>query len=107
MVQFIRDHHHVIHSPITRDTIRIPDPDKKGKWIRKNKLLLQCSVRELFNDLYSKQYGLGDEVLLDDDNNKIISETLLRALLPPELRFMLDRYKAQCFCEYCVLADSY
>ena len=107
MVQFIRDHHHVIHSPIARDTIRIPDLNKQGKWIRKNKLLLQCSVRELFNDLYSKQYGLGDEVLLDDDNNKIISETLLRALLPPELRFMLDRYKAQCFCEYCVLADSY
>ena len=43
-------------------------------------------MRELLNDLYSKQYGLGDDLLLDEDNNKIISETLLRALLPPELR---------------------
>ena len=47
------------------------------------------------------------KILLDDDNNKIISETLLHALLPPKLRFMSDRYKSQCCCEYCVLADYY
>ena len=35
VIQFIRDHHHVINSPIARDTNRIPDPNKKGKWIRK------------------------------------------------------------------------
>ena len=105
VVKFIRDHQHVINSPIARDTIRVPDPDNPGQWIRKNKLLLQCTVRELMDDLYSNNDLRGD--ITDNEGNKLVSETLLRALLPPELRFMSNCYKQMCCCEDCVLMEYY
>ena len=87
VVKFIRDHQYVINSPIARDTIRVPDPDNPGQWIRKNKLLLQCTVRELMDDLYSNN-DLRDDIT-DGECNKLVSETLLRALIPPEFSFQL------------------
>ena len=81
---WIRAHHHVIHSPITKDTVCARNPDDSTKWIPKSKLLLQCSLVELWNDLYSSQYGLG-KIVCDDDGTKLVSVNMLKSLLPPEL----------------------
>ena len=99
---FVRGHHHVIHSPISRDTLLVPNPDKDGdKFIRKSKLLLQCSIRELHSDMYKPpSVGLGD-LVRDSDGNRLVSDTVFRSLLPPELRIMTGQYKLMCCCAIC------
>ena len=100
IVKWIRNHHHVIHSPIAKDTVEVFDPITKTR-VRKSKLLLQCSVRELLSDLYKPVgVGLGDYVR-DENGNPIISDTVFRALLPPELKMMTNKYKQMCMCEIC------
>ena len=42
---WVRYHHYVIHSLIAKDTPKVTDQLIKGKFIRKSKLILQCSVR--------------------------------------------------------------
>ena len=42
-------------------------------------------VRELHNDLYCPTMGLGD-LVIDEDGNPLISDTVFCALLPPELK---------------------
>ena len=79
--------------------------------IRKHKLnTIQCTVAELLTDLYKEHTGLGS-ILYDDDGNTdgntLVSETLMYALLPPELRFISNRYKQQCCCEYCVQIEYF
>ena len=63
------------------------------------KLLLQVSVRELHNSLVS---GPNDGVIKyarDEDGKIIISEYILRSLLPPQLKQISARYKIMCGCE--------
>ena len=96
---WIRNHHHVVHSPIVRDTLLVLD-FQSNKIVRKNKLLLQCPVRELHSDLYSPIIGLGNTVR-DKKGKHLISDTMFRTLLPQELRPMTDRYKQQCCCAEC------
>jgi hypothetical protein len=100
VINWIRDHPHVIHSPLQNDTIFVFDY-ATGTKMRKNKLLLQCSIRELHCDLYCPEAGLGEKVL-DADTNPIISENMFRTIMPQELRPMTDRYKQMCCCAECV-----
>ena len=108
IVQWIRNHNQVVHSPNARDTIQVKD--EEGNIVRKHKLILQCTVAELLTDLYKEHTGLGP-ILYDDDDNTdgktLVSETLMYALLPPELRFISNRYKQQCCCEYCVQIEYF
>ena len=106
ILSWIYSHHHVIHSPIARDTLWVTDPNNPGgDKIRKNKLLLQCSVRELHSDLY-KPTGIGLGDLVRDENGKpLISDTVFRALIPPELRAMSGAYKIMCCCAICQSFD--
>ena len=90
----------VIHSPLARDSVRVPDPSNPKLRIRKNKLLLQCSIREMHKDLYNPEIGL-DDMVLDDEGKPLISDTMMRALLPPELRVLTNTYKECCCCELC------
>jgi hypothetical protein len=71
-----------------------------GKVLKKNKMLLQCSIRELHKDLYTPGVGLG-EVLFDGNGKPLVSDTMFRALLPPELRTLTNNYKESCCCELC------
>ena len=53
ILDWVRAHPNVVNSPIARDTIICPDPtpeDPRRTAVRKNKLLLQCSVGELHSD---------------------------------------------------------
>ena len=82
ILSWIYSHHHVIHSPIARDTLWVTNPNNPwGDKIQKNKLLLQCSVRELHSDLY-KPTGIGLGDLVRDENGKpLISDTVFRDYL--------------------------
>ena len=101
--QWVRNHYMTIHSPLKRDCVRVPDPSNPKLHIKKNKLLLQCSIRELHRDLYDPEIGLGD--LVRDKNGKpLISDTMMRVLLPPELHMLTNiMYKECCCCELCTL----
>ena len=91
----------VRQSPITRDTLLIADADTKLKR-RVPKLLLECSMRQLHNELIaSPDYGglLGSRH--SETNDVIISDTILRYLAPPQLRPMTDNHKMMCDCAIC------
>ena len=68
--KFIREHHHVINSPIANDTVRVRDPDT-GEWVKKSKLLLQYSAAELLSDLHTEKLGPG-KMVYDKNGNRLI-----------------------------------
>ena len=66
------------------------------------KLLLECSMQQLHNDIIASPYDGG---LLGsrhaNTNDVIISDTMLRSLAPPQLRPMTDHLKIMCGCAIC------
>ena len=101
IVDWVRNHHNVVNSPIARDTIICPDPthDDPKRTVRKNKLLLQCPVRELHSDLHQPEIGLPHIVLKDGKSQ--LSDTVFRSILPFELRPMAKHLKQVCCCMIC------
>ena len=88
----------VHQSPITRDTLLIADADTKVKR-RVPKLLLECSMRQLQNELIASpdDGGLvGARHAITND--VIISDTMLRSLAPPKLLPMTDNHRMTCGC---------
>ena len=75
VVQYIINHPNVIQSPIMNGTILVKDPTDSSKKIKKNKLLLQTSVRKLHSD------SLIADVpeCTSSDGKVIVSDTKLRA----------------------------
>ena len=69
------------------------------------KLLLHVSVREIHNSLVSDINNGGIKDARDEDDNIIISDSTLRSLLLPQLKFSA-RYKVMCGCECCIYAKS-
>ena len=91
----------VRESPITRDTLLIVDAYTKEKR-RVPKLLLECSMRQLHNELIASPddgglVGARHAII----NDLIISDTMLRSLAPTQLRPMTDNYKMMCGCAIC------
>ena len=64
-----------------------------------SKLLPQVSVRELHNILVSDPNYDSLKYARDEDNNIIISDSILYSLLSPQLKQMSARYKVICGCE--------
>ena len=91
----------VRHYPITRDTLLISDADTKVKR-RVPKLLLECSMRQLHNELIASRDNGG---LVGARHSKtsdvMISDTILHSLAPPQLRPMIDNHKMMCGCAIC------
>ena len=87
--------------PIARDTLLITDAEYRVK-LRVHKLLLECSMRQLHNELIAPP---DDGGLLgarnSDANDVIISDTMLRSLSPTQLRPMTDHHKMTCGCDIC------
>ena len=83
IVDWIMKNSNVRQSPITRDTLLIADADTKVKR-RVPKLLLECSMRQLHDELIASP---DDDGLLGarhaKTNDGIISESMLRSLAPP------------------------
>ena len=91
----------VRQSPITRDTLLITDADTKLKR-RVPKLLLECSMQQFHNELIaSPDYGSLVGARNAITNDVIISDTMLRSLVPPQLRPMTDNHKMMCGCAIC------
>ena len=84
--------------PIAHDTLIITDAESRVKQ-SVPKLLLECSMRQFHNDVIASP---DDESLLGarhaDKNYLIISDTMLRSLLPPQLRPVTDNHKMMCGC---------
>ena len=70
------------------------------------KYLLQVSVRELHNSLVSDKNDGGLKKCRDEDDNIIISDSILRSLLPHQLKQISAQYKFMCGCEFCIFAKS-
>ena len=101
IVDWIMKNSNVCQSPITRDTLLIADADTKVKR-RVTKLLLECSMRQLHNDLIDLPDGGGLVGAIHAiTNDVIISDTVLRSLAPHQLRPMTDNYKMICGCAIC------
>jgi len=86
--------------PIANDTIQLIGED--GKTFSACKLLLEISVRELHNDMIKPVSEGGLEGAIDDDGKQIVSDTMLRSLLPKNMRRMTERHKMMCSCEVCI-----
>ena len=86
---------------IARDTLLIIDAESGIKW-RVPKLLLECSMQQLHNELIASPY---DGVLLGsrhaDTNDMIISDTMLHSLAPPQLCLMTYHHKMMYDCAIC------
>ena len=80
-------------SPIARDTLLITDAEYVVKQ-KVPKILLECFMRQLQNELIASPYDGG--LLVDIHANKndlIISDTMLYSLAPPKLRPMTYLHK--------------
>ena len=100
----IRHHPHVIHSPIAKDVVHVKD-DLTGEIVRKTKVILQYSIRELHCDLFKPgDTGPRDKVVVDGAN--LVSDIMFRAVLPKELRVMTSHYREMCLCEICLAFSS-
>ena len=83
---------------IACDTLLITDVEY-GVKRRVPKILLECSMQQLQNELIASPY---DEVLLGarqaDTNDVIVSDTMISYLALPQLRPMTDHQKMMCGC---------
>jgi hypothetical protein len=102
VVEWILKNSKVRLLPIVNDTLLIKDT-KTGVKHEVPKLLLECSIRQLHNDLLSPPNEGGLVGARDAFTNEavITSDTMLQAIAPRELRQMSDRHKLMCGCEYC------
>ena len=100
-VDWIMKNSNVRQSPITRDTLLIADAYTKVK-LRVPNLLLECSMRQLHNELIASPDDGGlVEARHAETKDVIISDTMLRSLAPPQLRPMTDNHKMMCSCAIC------
>ena len=70
------------------------------------KLLSRMSVREIHNNLVSATIYGGLKEARDENDKIIISDSILRSLMPTQLKTMYLRYKVMCGCECCISAKS-
>ena len=97
----ITRHPQVVQSPISNDCLKVMLDDQKEPQLVP-KLLLQVSVRELYNSLVSDPNDGGLKDARDEDGKIIISDSTLRSLFPPQLKQMSARYKIMRGCECCI-----
>ena len=87
--------------PITRDTLLIIDTESVVRR-RVLKLLLECPMQQLHNELISSPDDRGLlEAIHADTDYVIISDTMLRSLVPPQLFPMIYHHKMMCGCAIC------
>ena len=105
--EWIGNHPQVLNSPISDDTLLVPDHKKPGKKFGVSKLLLQVSICEIHNDLIYESIIYLLKKAIDESSGKIlVSDTALRSLMPNNARKMTDRYKQMCGFKICVIICS-
>ena len=91
----------VCESPISHDTLLITDAESRVKR-RVSKLLLECFMRMLHNELIDSpdDRGLLGSIYANT-NDVIISDTMISSLAPPQLHPMKYHHKMMCGCAIC------
>ena len=102
---WITRHPQVVQPPISNDCLKVMLDDQTEPQLV-TKFLLQVSVRELHNSLVSDPNDCGLKDTRDEDGKIIISDSILRSLLPHQLKQMSARYKVMCGFECCISAKS-
>ena len=91
----------VRESPIARDTLLIIDTEYGVKH-RVPKLLLECSMQQLQNELIvSPYYGGLLRAIHANTNDVIMSNTMISSLAPPQILPMTYHHKMICGCAIC------
>ena len=91
----------VRESPIALDILITTDAESGLKQIV-TKLLLECPMRQLHNELITSPDDGGLlGVIHADTNDVIISYTMLLSLAPPQLRPITDHHKIIFGCAIC------
>ena len=91
----------VCESPIARDTLLVTYAESRLKW-RVNKLLMECSMQQLHNELITSPYDGGlIGAIYSNTNDVIISDTMLCSLAPRQIRPMTYHHKMRCVCTLC------
>ena len=101
LVEWIMKNSNVHESPISRYTLIMIDVESRVKR-RVPKLLRECSMQMLHNELITSQDDWGLlRAIHADKNDDIISDTMLSSLEPPQLLPMTDNHKMMCGCVIC------
>ena len=103
--KWITRHPQVVQSPLSNDCLKIMLDVQKEPQLVPN-ILLQASVRELYNSLVSYHNDGGIKDTRDEDGNIIISDSTLRSLLLPQLKQISARYKIIYGCECYISSKS-
>ena len=90
---FIRNHCHVVESPIASDLVTISDKNDPTNNVRVPKLLLQITIRCLHN-YFPQQVPEATDL----NGKALISDLVLGRILPKELWIMSNCYKIMCAC---------
>ena len=106
LYDWIINHQCIFPSPSMNDTLLIQNRDNPLEKIRVPKLLRSCSMRELHNDLLAES-SEGFPDAYSTDGKVIISDTALRALMPPNIKKYTNKYKETCGCEICILMKCF
>ena len=88
------------------DTLLIQNRDNPLEKKRVLKLLRSCSLRELHNDLLAES-SEGFPDAYGKDGRVIISDTSLRALMPPNIKKYTNKYKETCGYKICILMKCF
>ena len=98
IIDYIKSHKCVRASPITKDVILI-NGFPVGKLIR------ECSIRELHNDVLSQKFlGMNDskgENMLSYEKMWLIIKQKI-----PEMKKATERHKEMCGCEICIIIEA-
>ena len=105
MYTWITRYPQVVKSPIYNDCIKVMLDDQTEPQLVPE-LLLHVSIRELHNILVSDTNDGGLKYSRYEYGNIIISDYILRSLLPPQLKQMYASYKIICGCECCIYDKS-
>jgi hypothetical protein len=91
----------IVASPNAKGSVYVRDVET-GEKVRKQKHYYLTSVRDIHNQLLATFPGAKNP-----DGKVMISDTMLRSLLPRNISRMTDSHKEMCGCEHCIISKQY
>ena len=102
--EWIVNYPQVVNSPISNDTLLVPNHKQPGKEIRVSKFLFQISINELHNNLISNIsiYQIKEEIE-EKTGKPLIIETALCAPMTNIYQNVIGRYNQMYSYKICVI----
>ena len=101
---WLTDHSNIINSHNANNTVRVKMENSEK--VRKTKLLLIYSVRELHNDLIESPDEGGFYDARNDYGELCIRDTALRKHLSSNLKKISNGHKKICGCKICIISKQ-